>query len=63
VKVWHLRPVDENTGPWKGWFDCMFAFIVRAPNEDAARSVAAREAAEEGADAWLSPNLSHCTVS
>jgi hypothetical protein len=39
----------------------MFGFVVRAPNEDAARSIAARQAAEEGGDAWLSPTLSRCT--
>ena len=38
----------------------MFGFVVRAMHEDEARTLSAKQAGDEGPDAWLSSRLSSC---
>jgi hypothetical protein len=60
MKLWILRPVNEDAAPWQAWFDCMFGFVVRAESESAARKLAAEHAADEGLEAWISPETALC---
>jgi hypothetical protein len=59
-KLWILQPVDDSAAPWLSFHDCMFEFVVRASNEEEARTQAAKQAGDEGPDAWLSSRLSSC---
>jgi hypothetical protein len=59
-KLWMLQPVDDSADPWLSFHNCMFEFVVRAMNEEEARSEAAKQAGDEGPDAWLSSRLSSC---
>jgi len=61
MKLWVLRPVNEETAPWMPWFDRMFGFVIRAKSESAARKLAAEQAGDEGPEAWLSPESASCT--
>ena len=59
-KLWILQPVDDSAGPWLSFHNCMFGFVIRAIHEDEARTHAAKQAGDEGPDAWLSSLLSSC---
>jgi hypothetical protein len=59
-KLWLLQPVDDNSAPWLSFHNCMFGFVVRALHEDEARTLSAKQAGDEGPDAWLSSRLSTC---
>lgn len=57
------REQQENpANPWDPWYDTMDALVVAAPSEERARALAAKAAREEGADAWLSSELSTCEL-
>jgi len=60
VKLWILRPVNEEAAPWRPWFDRMFGFVIRAKSESAARTLAAEQAGDEGPEAWLSAESATC---
>jgi hypothetical protein len=60
MKLWLLQPVNESLKPWTPWFDCMFGFVVRARDEEAARRLASSKAGDEGPEAWLAPESSTC---
>ena len=59
-RLWHLQPVEETAAPWLAYHNYMFGFVVRALHEDGARTLAAKQAGDEGPDAWLSSRLSSC---
>jgi len=59
-KLWILQPVDDGADPWLSFHNCMFEFVVRAMNEEEARTQAAKQAGDEGPDAWFSSRLSSC---
>jgi hypothetical protein len=63
MKLWLLRPVDPNTGPWNPWYDKAFGFVIRAPTARQARVMAQADAGDEAREypkAWLDPALSSC---
>ena len=60
MKLWILRPVNEEAAPWMPWFDRMFGFVIRANSESAARALAAEQAGDEGPEAWLSADSAVC---
>lgn len=39
MKLWLLRPIDENKVPWDPWYDRAFGFVVRAETEEEAREI------------------------
>jgi hypothetical protein len=60
MRLWILRPVNEESAPWEPWFDRAFGFVIGAGDEDAARQLAASDCGDEGPEAWLDPALSSC---
>lgn len=60
MKLWILKPIDDQSGPWEPWYDKTFGFIVRAESEEQARVLAAEQCGDEGPDAWLDESLSTC---
>lgn len=72
MKLWLLRPVGYDPrnpfrnptltphNPWSPWYDKAFGFVVRAWDEASARELAAVEAGDEKAIAWLDETLSTC---
>ncbi len=60
MKLWLLRPVDDQTAPWNTWENIIHGFVVRAEDEAAARHLAAGECCDEGPDAWLEGEHSVC---
>lgn len=64
MNIWLLRPIDGHEA-WEPWFDKAFGFVVRAENEETARSLAASQAGDEGRgqnSPWLDPSASTCVV-
>jgi len=59
-KFWLLQPVDDTSDPWMSFHNCMFGFVVHALNEEEARTLSAKQAGDEGPDAWLSSHHSSC---
>ncbi len=59
-KLWILRPISEDGIQWNPWYDKAFGFVVCAPTEAAARKIASESAGDEGAYAWLMPEVSTC---
>ena len=65
-KLWLLRPIDSESGPWDPWYDKAFGFVVVAPSEGEARAVTRDEAGEEvydspdDANPWEDPKLTTC---
>jgi hypothetical protein len=64
MKLWMLRPVDEENGLW--WYDCAHGFVIAAPSEDRARVIAAENAGDEGdskdGNPWMDPTITTCTL-
>jgi hypothetical protein len=60
TKLWRLQPVDDSSAPWLPFHNCMFGFVVQALHEEEARALSAKQAGDEGPDAWLSSRLSTC---
>ena len=59
MKLWVLRPKDENVA-MPHFHNCMFGFVVRAETEAAARKEAAKQAGDEGPGTWAESNLTTC---
>ena len=59
-KLWILRPLDSESGPWNPWYDKTFGFVVRATTEEEARRIASEDCSDEGSQAWLDNGLSSC---
>lgn len=57
TKLWLLRPIF----PWKAPYEKAGGFVVRASDEDEARSYAADQAGDEGSDVWIDGNVTACT--
>ena len=49
---------QEN--PWDPWYDKCSAMLIRANDIRQARETAAKNAKDEGEDAWLNTNFSTC---
>jgi hypothetical protein len=66
MKIWLLKPIDSESGPWDPWYDKPFGFVIRAATEERARQVADREAHDldlryrSTLGAWLDANLVSC---
>ncbi len=70
MKLWLLRPIDEESGPWEPWYDKTFGFVVRAENEADARKMADENAGDENnyrrvhasgdGNPWLHTAFSSC---
>ena len=62
MKLWLLRPIDEDSedSPWNPWYDKAFGFVVRAKTELAARLVALARHGDEGGAAWMLCEQSTC---
>lgn len=64
MKLWRLQPQEdrpEGHDPWATRYDCCYGFVVRAPDETAARRLAsAAMIGDERPGAWLDPCLSEC---
>lgn len=60
MKLWLLRPLDEDIPPWRPWANKMFGVIIRAPSMEKAREMAAKVSGEEGEKAWRDGALSSC---
>ena len=70
MKLWLLRPVNNNDTPWVPWYDKAFGFVVRAETAQAARRIANEHAGCEALDRnntwmntleiWTNPALASC---
>lgn len=69
MKLWLLRPLDAESGPWNPWYDKAFGFVVRADTEADARALAAKDAGDEAdgedfeplpVNPWQDPALASC---
>lgn len=66
MKLWILRPIDPDNGPWNPWYDKTFGFVVRAETEQQARQLAndggSDETRERGQTQtpWLDLALASC---
>ena len=64
MRLWLLRPIDPDSGPWDPWYDKAFGFVVRAESEQLAREAVATRgwgaAGDEGRAPWLDASLSSC---
>jgi hypothetical protein len=60
MKLYLLRPVNDQAGAWDPWYDKAFGFVVRAVNEPAARALACEEYGDEGEAVWLDPSQTTC---
>ena len=66
MKLWILKPINEEKFPWKPWYDRAFCFVVRASNESEARMLASKRAGGESSvsktNPWLDAERSTCLV-
>lgn len=63
MKLWILKPISHDKGPWKPWYDKVFGFVVRAKTEQEARGIAHFNAGDENRTdkaPWLYAELSTC---
>jgi hypothetical protein len=70
MELWILKPRgydthDDDLGhdsPWEPWYDKAFGMVVRAPDEETARAIAAENAGDEAwkTNPWLDPALATC---
>lgn len=69
MRLWLLRPIDKDSGPWEGLYDRVFGFVIRAETEERARQIAAENAGFENPflsghydkSPWNDAALSTCT--
>lgn len=40
MKIFLIRPIDEECDEWKPWYNKSFGFVIRAETEDRARKIA-----------------------
>lgn len=55
-KLWILRPVEEREkgdDPWEPWYDKYFGFIICAPTEEEARTLAHMREGNENSGKFL----------
>lgn len=57
MKLWLLRPIDENAGPWAPTYDLMFGFVIRAETEQQAREIAEENGGCENEEGYYSSAL------
>ena len=60
MKLWLLKATDKAEELGKQSWDSYDSFVIREETEQNARLRASTEAADEGADTWLNPELSTC---
>jgi hypothetical protein len=66
MRLYLLRPIhNEKDDPWEPWYDKAFGFVVRAENEEQARTMANDDSGDENGwkkemNVWLSPVYSTC---
>jgi hypothetical protein len=64
MKIYLLKPIDEEGEPWVPWYDKAFGFVVRANDEEQARKLVARQAGDELRDnkknPWRDETLTSC---
>jgi hypothetical protein len=60
MKLWLLRPIDQSVLPWSPWRGKVLGFVICAPDEQSARSLAATDPGDEESEAWLDPTISSC---
>lgn len=79
MTLWLLEPnymisgsANRERNPWEPWYDKCFGMVVRAPDEQEARRIAAECASDEACDwakyhptmpnPWLDAELSTCVL-
>jgi hypothetical protein len=68
MRLYLLRPIDDEADPWVPWYDKCFGMVVRAETRQQAREIASKEGCDEVAtwqaekwpNPWLDPDLSTC---
>jgi len=60
MKLWILRPINDNQGAWIPWYEKAFGFVICARNEKEARLLAAEDSGDEGRRSWLDDEQSSC---
>ena len=60
MKIWILRPIDEDGDAWVPWYDKAFGFVVCAKDEEEARETASDDHGDEGFKPWKDPKQSSC---
>ena len=63
MKLWILLPLDEDSGPWRPWYDKAFGFVVQAETAEEARQLASESAGDETRvheTVWLDPLYTRC---
>jgi hypothetical protein len=59
MKLWLLtRDTTPDRAPI---YDCYDGYVIAAPTEEEARSIASTRPADEGAECWLAPTMVSCT--
>lgn len=60
MKLYLLKPIKDDSGPWKNWYDKAFGFVIFAESEANARKIASEWHGDEGSKPWLDPSLTYC---
>jgi hypothetical protein len=60
MRLWFLRPLNDESPDWTPWYDKAFRFVVRAESEAKARAIAANECGIEGGEVWLDSEKTVC---
>lgn len=63
MKLWLLRPINEDAVPWIPWTDRCFGFVIRTTTEEKARKIADENHGDENRYAekpWLNKELTSC---
>jgi len=60
MKLWLLRPHDNDPAWERPSYDKAYGFVVRAATAEIAREIASRDAGDEGAAVWLDRSHSAC---
>ena len=71
MRLWLLRPIEENSEAWSPWYNKSFGFVIRAKTEERAREIANNAGGDEtgkinndiyrvGGDLWLDSKQSTC---
>ncbi len=70
MKLWLLKPLDASAKRASEWnptlqvdvwtWDCAYGFVVRAKDEEEARSLASKMCGDEGRETWLDAKMTSC---
>jgi len=61
MKLWLLRPIEENKKAWEPWYNKNFGSVVRAETEVEARAIGSIDAhGNEGPNVWLDSMQTSC---